>query len=291
MAAKQHRDDCFSASLALRKYCRQMFGNAQSPQQIWQREFDGNDNALRRLASQDWREITPHDLSRYYMHSLLYTEPLQQSLFDYLFPLCLAVWREELLENRTSHFSDEIYRAFGRDFLWRQMMNDRQRTAVNAFIVDSLIERLTLERGFIYAASQTPAYRWFYALEDLANVLPLIEPIWQGWWTLDHSGKAVSALMYASCLIYLPDENPIFAEWTATQGGGAPQLYWPIIRQNREFLEKTLTAEFIIEQAQRAAECLQYEPEGVTAAHIASDARGRRDVIQLQIEAMTLSDV
>ena len=270
----------------LRERCRQIFGNAKPVQQVWEKEFDYNDKALRKLACKDWSSITSRDLGAYYVLNLIYVEPLQPTLFNYLFPICLAAWGEELLENTGSYFSDEIYRAFKRPYLWQQMMSEKQRESVYGFLVDIMTNRLKAERGFLYNYSITPAYTWFYALENLGECLPLIEPIWNDWWQLDHPGKAVSALMYATCLIYWENENPVFPEWTQKRGGGPPCLKFPALNDNACFLKGILSAEFIISKSQQAAHILKHEPEGVLASQIASDARQNRDIITLRIETL-----
>lgn len=81
----------------LRERCRHIFGDEPPVLNVWEAEFDYADAELQALAATDWRQITDWHLSVYYVLNLVYHEPMQPELFRYLFPLCLACWRETLL--------------------------------------------------------------------------------------------------------------------------------------------------------------------------------------------------
>lgn len=277
-------------TLTPRERCRRIFGNPQPPREVWEPEFDYADDKLRAVAAKDWRLIDASDLHRYYILNLVYHEPLQPELFRYLFPLCLDEWRTAILGNAELGGLDDFYRALCRPYLWQQMMDARQGREVREFLTDSMLERLQQERGFVYTGSRTPAYTWLYAFNDLGASVLLIEPLWTRWWALDHPGLAVSALMYATGLVYLPGDNPIFNSWTRERGGG-PYLTelgtglddgW--LPGNLDFLRRTLTVDGLIIAVQRAAEVLRDQPEGPLAARIATDAGQNGEIIALRIE-------
>ena len=66
---------------------RAIFGYPDPPTEVTESQFDGFDDALRRLATTPYDEIDFSDLW-YYHHDLTYME-LQPDLFAYLFPVCL----------------------------------------------------------------------------------------------------------------------------------------------------------------------------------------------------------
>ena len=279
-----------TAPLTTREHCRRIFGDAAPPREVWEPEFDYADDKLRALAAKDWRQIDAYDLQRYYLLNLVYNEPMQPELFNYLFPLCLAEWQAALIgDDELWGGLGDFYRALRRPYLWQQMMAAHQREQVTDFLVDSMLERLRQERGFVYTGKATPAYTWLYTFNDLGASVPLIETLWTRWWALDHPGLAVSALMYVSGLIYLPDDNPIFKRWTREHGGGGPYLIeipsmiddW--LPENLNFLRRTLSVDSLIADVQRAADVLHDQPEGPLAARIAIDAGQQREIIEIRI--------
>jgi hypothetical protein len=267
-----------------RDRCRRIFDNPHPPEHVWEREFDYDDAGLQALARKDWRAIDRCDLANLYLLNLVYVEPLQPELFRYLFPLCLAVWHESLMSNQPW----PLYPALRRPYVFDAMMTPRQRVDVTAFMVDSFMERLDQERSFLYTGSKTPAYAWLGVLISLGESVPLVESLWRRWWTLDSPGKAASALIYASGLIYAEGENPLFGVWTRAHGGGGPYLvdtdlggWLPV---NLDALRRVVTPESVIDTVERAAQVLRGEPEAAWAARVATDARGRSDIIAIQIE-------
>src|SRR6266700_1958527 len=87
---------------------------------------------------------------------------------------------------------------------------------------------------------------------SLGLVTPIIEQIWNSWWSISTCGQAVSALMYLSGLMYPTDENPIFKPWTPDKGGGGPYLWendsgifdqgW--LPTNLDFFRRTLNVDY-----------------------------------------------
>ncbi|GKX59220.1 hypothetical protein [Leminorella grimontii] len=274
--------------LTLRERCRQIFGNPPPPRYVWEKEFDYCDEQLQALAVKEWDQIQARELSGYYLLNLAYVEPLQPELFRYLFPICLAVWCESLTNGEC--FEDFLH-VTRRGRILEKMVTAKERDGILNALGDSFIHRLEQERGFIYSGSFTPAYQWLYAFNDLGETLPVIEPVWQRWWNLDTPGKAVCAIMYASGLIYENGENPIFHRWNKTHGGGGPYLAelsgsfdsdgW--LPENLSFFKRALTADWLLENLERAASVLQGEQEEAMANAIVSDARQRQEIITIQI--------
>ena len=128
---------------------------------------------------------------------------------------------------------------------------------------------------------------------DVGVFAPVIHQIWTTWWSLNSPGKAVSAIIYASSLVYLEGENQIFdpifrrsaygEPYTLCEGTGG---YWLI--ENSQFLEKTLNVEYIQTKLIEAAERLSTEPEGDIAFQVAEDALKleRDEIIALRLAAV-----
>ena len=130
-----------------------------------------------------------------------------------------------------------------------------------------------------------------FRFNSLGIVAPVIRQIWEAWWTLDHPGKAVCAVMYASGLVYLKGENSIYGVWTPEYGGGGPYLTeidgsifdWAWRDDNLSFLRRTLSVDTVTRKLDQAAGALSACPEGELARRIANDARTRADVIEIRI--------
>jgi hypothetical protein len=272
---------------------RATFGSAAPPAQVWESQFDYNDDDLKRLAATPFREIDPSDLW-YYFHDLAYVT-LQPDLFDYLFPVCLMDWHQSLLSNRPcSHGDAEFHYGLVRGNVLDKMLTPRQREEVLDFFRDSFLERLDNERGFIRSASKTPAYGWMCRFNSLGLIAPGIERIWTPWWNVETPGRAVSVLQYCSGLIYLGSENPVFDIWTPEHGGGGPPLTgndsflfdagWQL--PNVEFLRNTLSFPCILMKVEQAANRLADEPERDLARKIADNAARQRETVEWMIEEL-----
>ncbi|POP45367.1 hypothetical protein CHU32_13120 [Superficieibacter electus] len=267
-------------ALTVEERCRAIFGDEPPVRHVWEPEFDYADKELQALAATDWRDITGHQLSGYYVLNLVYNEPMQPELFRYLFPLCLAKWRETLLTiGYGDHFEESLFRALRRPYLWREMMDASQRQQVRAFIVDTMLARMDNERGFGVLLS------WLPAFNDIGGTAPVMRIIWSRWWSLDSVGKAVCALQYAAHLIYSGDDNILGSKGGCGCGWHHPLSHtdgWS--QENWAFLCEALTPQTILEGVQAAAEKLRGEPEEDIAARIARDALDAAEIIEIQIE-------
>ncbi|MBJ4929142.1 hypothetical protein JGF20_25715, partial [Salmonella enterica subsp. enterica serovar Corvallis] len=191
----------------LRERCRHIFGDEPPVLNVWEAEFDYADAELQALAATDWRQITDWHLSVYYVLNLVYHEPMQPELFRYLFPLCLACWRETLLTHGYGdHFEESFLRALRRPYLWREMMDAAQRQQVRHFLLETMLVRINHERGF------NSPLTWLDTFNALGGIAPFIRSLWNQWWLLDTPGKAVCALQYAAHLIYPVEVNPLWPE-------------------------------------------------------------------------------
>jgi hypothetical protein len=272
---------------------RAICGNAAPPSEVWESQFDYNDDDLKRLAATPYREIDPSDLW-YYFHDLAHV-PLQPDLFNYLFPVCLMDWHKSLMSNEPcSHGDSDFHHSLWHGDILEKMLTRRQRDDVIAFFRDSFLERVDIERGFAKSGSRTPAYAWIGRLNSLARVIPCINLLWKPWWNMDSPGRAVCVLQYCSGLIYVDGEqNPAFDPWTEDRGGGGPCLTsrdsfglhdqgW--IQPNLDFLRRTLSFHYVLRNAKQAADYLANEPERDIARQIAADAAEKRETVEFRIE-------
>lgn len=259
-----------------------ILGKPSPPQTVWEQQFDGDQAELESLVSRDWKDIELGDIYIYFL-DLMYVE-LQPDLFRYLFPICLYRWYESLMENKQDRQQEiyiydcieTFYFAMGNGSRLQSMTSPNEREAIYAFFHDALIERIEVERGFFKTGDPIRDYDWIFRLYDVGVFVPVIDRIWTSWWSLDSPGKAVSAIIYASSLVYLEGENPIFdpifgysygEPYTICSGTGGSWLI-----ENSQFLEKTLNVEYIQTKLIEAAERLSTEPEGDIAFQVAEDA-------------------
>ncbi|MBY0504607.1 MAG: hypothetical protein K2X03_11905 [Bryobacteraceae bacterium] len=275
-----------------------VLGPSPKPRDVWEKQFDGNDLELARLAQLDWDRVPDGDLW-YYFHDLAYVD-LQPNLFRHLFPACLKYWHESLMRNESAAQGDaDFHHGLMRGKVLEKILSETERKAVYDFFRDGLLDRIESERGFFYhpsgnrmISSGQSSDAWIGRLNSLGIVAPVIQPVWDAWWRLDHPGKAVCAVMYSSGLVYLSNENPIYSAWTPESGGGGPYLTeldssifdWAWREDNLAFLRRTLTVDYVIQKLHQAAEALSAEPEGPLARRVSDDAKTRRDLIELRID-------
>lgn len=267
-----------------------VLGLAPKPKTVWQRQFDGDDEKLRELARRDWDDIADDGWWQYFL-DLTYVE-LQPDLFRHLFPACLKYWYETLLRDESTDRGDaDFHSALVKGDVIAEMLDNAERERLYQFFVDGFLDRLDLERGFKYAPGGKSANAWISRFNALGLTAPIVPRIWRAWWSLETPGQCVSAMMYASGLIYLKGENPIYGVWTPTEGGGGPYLTeWDAnlydcawLAPNLTFLRDVLSADYVYERVAAAAERLASEPEAALARKIAEDAQARGDVISTRI--------
>jgi hypothetical protein len=168
-----------------------------------------------------------------------------------------------------------------------KMLTDQERQRVYDLFHDGLLDRIEAERGL----DNNAASEWIWRMNSLGIVAPVIPAIWSDWWRLDHPGKAVCAVLYASGLVYLRDENPIYRPWKPKCGGGGPNLTaddssifdWAWRPDNLAFLRETLTLDHVLTKLDQAAKALTELPEAEMARKVALDAKSRTDIIEIRI--------
>ncbi len=188
---------------------RVMFDDPRPPVSVWERQFDGFDEELQRLARTPYEEIDFHDLW-YYIHDLAHVE-LQPDLFHYLFPVCLMDWHRSLRDDDFPNHGDaDFHWSLQHGRVLEKMLTPERREAVDEFFRDSFLERLDAERGFVFSRNDRNPFAWIRRFNTLGVLMPRIDLVWEAWWALETPGRAVAALEYVSGLMeYQGDQSPV----------------------------------------------------------------------------------
>jgi hypothetical protein len=260
------------------------------PQQVWERQFDGNDAALKRLARTTWESIRHRDLGEYFL-DLTFVDELQDDLFRYLFPACLMYWHESLQRNESCEGGGtDFHLALHRGRILDRMLTPAQRDRVGHFFLDSFLDRLDAERLDPTCPESAKAYGWIGRWNSLAMVTPLTATLWDAWWSLGSPGHAWAALEYVSLLMYFRWENPLFPSAADKPGMNTPSLFdddsyifldrvgW--LPENAAFLRRQVTVDYLAERIAAAAGLLAGEPEAELARRVADDFGERAPTVE-----------
>jgi hypothetical protein len=101
-----------------------------------------------------------------------------------------------------------------------KMLSPRERQSLMEFFRDGMLDRIESQPGFVYDPDARKANMWIYRFNSLGIVAPVISQIWEAWWELDHPGKAVCKVMYASGFFCVRAENPVYRTDTGTDCRG-----------------------------------------------------------------------
>ena len=160
-----------------RALCRKFFNHPNPPIELWEGEFDYADDKLWELSQKDWQTITRADLHCYYVLNLRYHDPLQVSLFRYLFPIALAIWAERLDEN--DHFCGFLGALYAGNVLPR-MLDESQLHKVTVFFNSVIISKFN---AYIDSSDLTTVYSELddrlYTLSLLVDMQGALDELWQ----------------------------------------------------------------------------------------------------------------
>jgi hypothetical protein len=274
---------------------RQALGMPAPPTKIWQRAFDHDDDHLDRLARLG-PEAKP-DLSDLVDYALdIQYEEVQKDLLQWLLPLCLRVWRDDLRGEDATYggFVEQLYPALVDGRILDHVLGEDQRAAVARFMRETLLEEIDDQAGLSFSGMNARPYRWVYALTTYGVLHPDLEELWTAWWALGTHGRAVAAVQYISCLAYGEDDNPVFAPWTREGGGGPPGLWefaghlnthrWR--EPNVRFLARALDPSRVIEVLRSAVARLATAAEGDQASLVLAGLANRGRVLAHRCEEL-----
>lgn len=252
-----------------------VLGPAPKPGSVWQEDFDYNDEVLLEMARIDWDQIGPQHLSFYFL-DLAFVE-LQPDLFRHVFPACLKYWYETLMQDNAAACGHaDFHFALVEGEICERMLSAQERNALNNFLVDGLLDRIEATHSLHHSAPG-----WIARFNALGPVAPVIRQIWEDWWLLDSPGKALSAIQYASGLVYSQEENPLYGVSLTSNDGWISGRAWR--NDNLTFLGEALTVDHVCNKLHAAATALRQHPEAKLAGQIAADARTRDDMIRARI--------
>jgi hypothetical protein len=270
------------SQIDVRTALRKALGATRPPEKITQEAFERNDRHLRRLRRLRVGERPDGNDLFEYMEDLRYTE-IQTSLFVYLLPICLEVWRDDVRGIDTSYAGvvEHFYPVLADRHVFDVHLTPKQTAAVSDFMRRVILEEIDDQRNLSFQGLGARPYRWVRELTTYGVFLPEIEQLWTEWWSLGTVGRAVAAVQYISCLMYPENENPVFAPWTPDGGGGPPCLWefeghlytfthrW--LAPNVAFLRKALSVQSVGDELARAVNQLAGEPEHSIATLVQKD--------------------
>lgn len=258
---------------------RRALGATSPPGTITQEAFDFDPGHLTRLVQLTaGTRATPGDLWDY-TQDLRYTA-IQPELLEYLLPVCLEAWRDDLHGAEDyGAFVEHFYPVLADRHIFDAQLTPNQTAAVADFMQRAILAEIDAQRGLAYRGSRARSYRWICALTTYGVLLPDIESLWSAWWEIETIGRAVSSVQYISALMYPDDANPIFAPWTPDEGGGPPTLWefgghlyshrW--LEPNVAFVRRALDVPRITDVLERSVNALAGQPEHEIAARMLMD--------------------
>ena len=254
-------------------------GSVVPPEKITQEAFDRDDGHLRRLARlHPGQRAEASDLWDY-TQDLRYTE-IQGPLLAYFLPFCLEAWRDDVRgADGYGGFVENFYPVLADCRIFELYLTPTQNAAVSEFMRQTILDEIDAQRGLIFNGTNARPYRWIRALTTHGVLFPDLQRLWNAWWSLDTTGRAISAVQYISCLMYSEYENPVFAPRTGERGGGPPCLWefeghlyahrW--LQPNVDFLRGNLSVHSARDLLVRAVNRLAGHTEFDTAAAIRDD--------------------
>jgi hypothetical protein len=198
-----------------------------------------------------------------------------------LLPFCLDAWREDLRGGSQKYggFVEWFYPVLANLRIFEEGLTPTQSAVISEFMRKTILEEIEDQRGLSYKGIKARPYRWVEALMTYGVLRPDLDRLWDNWWELNTVGRAVAAIQYISCLIYSENENPVFAPWTADEGGGPPCLWefgghlythrW--LQPNVDYLKSVLTVPRVSDVLLRAIVRLGDQPYHEIAARIRED--------------------
>ncbi len=268
-----------------------------APGEFVQEPLDGDAAHYARLCAFDGRALPrPRDFGDY-TDDICHMPKVQAALFAHLLPVCLAVWRHDLMHDHHSDFAGSVetfQSALARRPLLDDCLTPAQRAAVVAFMRDALLDRIDREKSLSHAGQYATAYAWFFRLGAFAVMFPELEALWRAWWRFETPGQAVAALQYASCLLYEDRDNPIFAPWTREDGGGTPGLWetdgqlfdgqWHT--ENVLFFMETVTPEYLHNALGRAKGVLTGVLDSEIPARLLAEFAAQRPLLEHRLAVL-----
>jgi hypothetical protein len=200
------------------------FGNPCPPERVTEEQFDGQQQQLAALARKPWSEIAKQDVW-YYQMDLAYVTPLQQDLFDYLFPAWLLMWREGHLSRMGGPYGEtDFCHAVHHGKVFERMIAPDRRAQVYEWVADAYIEGVDGWGGSLdvnYSATgPDDLHGPLWTFNALGQSMPIHSLFWDRLTTVETAGRAQWWLVFASGIAWKANECPFIPAWTKLGGGG-----------------------------------------------------------------------
>ncbi len=269
-------------------------GNPRKPETIWQKPFDYDSGHYRRLCDLTKRPSNSDLID--YVNDYEYMPNTQVDLLRFLLPRLLKAWGEELLDLAPDYggYAEHCLAAFAKKSLRPAYLDENEFKATADYVASLIRERKLQERSLRHRGTHASPYKWFYALGSFTVVFPYLKLLWETWWQLNNEAYALCAVQYLSCLLYGDNDNPVFAPWTKTEGGGPPSL-WEVdghifekatCAENIEFLRSTLTTQYVREKLDLAFDVVTQQDNRNVIQMILGDFNDRLPLLEAKLKAL-----
>jgi hypothetical protein len=211
----------YSRPMVLR--LKQIFNDPSPPAKVTESQFDGGQKELKALARKPWHEVGQKDYW-YYLMDLAY-EPLQQDLFDYVFPAFLICWWEgQLSRTGGPNAETDFYYALDHGQALYKMMPEERRAAVLQWMVDAYMDGVDNWSGKLSVDpirdKGDDLHGPLWSFHALGQSVPMIPALWEELSRIQTPGRAQWWLVLGIGLAYPENQFPHIPAWTPERGGG-----------------------------------------------------------------------
>jgi len=266
------------------------------PPNIWQKPFEYDSSRYKRLCNLQGKAPNFVDLCCYAEDMLYEPSPLQPDLLRYLLPICLEVWRKDLLrldQGEYGGFVAHLWPALARKSV-QDALSANECATVATFMADSILDAIDQEPCLSFRGSRARPYDAFAALNAFCIVFPTLPALWEIWWAMETPGQACTVLQYLSCLLYEKNSNPIFAPWTPLEGGGPPSVGHPEghifdlgwRKENVKFLRATLTPDYVQDRLRFAAQATEGVLESPVPQQMLEDFEEQKTLLEIRLNEL-----
>lgn len=245
---------------------KRIFNDPAPPSKVTQAQFLDVDWHLHLIAAREWRHIRSFDLWTY-LHDLC-NVPLQQDLFDYLFPVVLIRWWEGQLDQSVGLEREDFYRALDGGQVLYKMMNESRRGQVLDWMTDAFIQGVDAWSHHLNFDRNVPGpdnlHDHLSSFNALGQSVPIIGRILTSLSEVSTIGRAQWWLVFASGVIWNANECPGVPPWNEQTGGGGIYITASdagiyahgFLAENLDALKKFLTLDRLVEVTRQSARLL-----------------------------------
>lgn len=203
---------------------RGVLGPSVPVSRVWQRQCDGRQRELERIASTPQEQISERELGLCYS-DWAFSE-LQPDLLRHLLPVCLLDWKASLHGGRScSHGDAEFHLGLVRGNVIAQYFSAPEERALASVLTHFLLGDMDRVPASPPGGIRQRSPWWLLRLNSLGVALADVSGVWDAWWALPTLGSAIALIHYVSGFVYEEGSNPLVQPWTGEGGGGGPYLW------------------------------------------------------------------